>query len=94
MRISELFSADDLVVDFDPGDKWEAIRALVDHLEATGRLPGELSDEVLWAHVDLYVDERTVELGDTGRRALAQLARLAREAGQLADGAELEIART
>ena len=54
----------------------------------------ELSDEVLWAHVDLYVDERTVELGDTGRRALAQLARLAREAGLLADGADLEVAST
>ena len=41
----------------------------------------EHSDEVLWKHVELYVTADTRELGAEGRRALAELARRAREAG-------------
>lgn len=41
MRLSELFTEDDLVVGFDPADKWEAIRALVEHLARVGRIPGD-----------------------------------------------------
>ena len=33
----------------------------------------ELSDEVIWKHVDLYVNDLTADLGDTGRRALGEL---------------------
>jgi 1,4-dihydroxy-6-naphthoate synthase len=65
------------------------------HREATlvtmRRHAQELADDVLWAHVDLYVGEHTLELGDEGRRALAVLARRARERGLLACDAELEI---
>jgi 1,4-dihydroxy-6-naphthoate synthase len=43
----------------------------------------ELSDDVLWAHVDLYVGEHTLELGDEGRRALDTLSELARQRGLL-----------
>ena len=41
----------------------------------------ELSDEVLWAHVDLYVSQATLELGPEGRAACASLQRLAAERG-------------
>ncbi len=54
----------------------------------------EQSDEVLWAHVDLYVNEWTRELGDEGRRALATLARLANESGVLRGEARLEVFET
>src|SRR5574341_1654072 len=46
----------------------------------------ELSDGVLRAHVDLYVNEWTLDLGPTGREALDALARLAREQGLIASG--------
>lgn len=51
----------------------------------------EHSDAVLWAHVDLYVNEWTLDLGATGRAALRALARLARERGRVAESAELEV---
>lgn len=38
MRLSELFSVDDLIVRFEPSDKWDAIRLLVKHLVRRGRL--------------------------------------------------------
>ncbi len=38
MRLSELFSVDDLLVHFEPTDKWDAIRQLVKHLVGRGRL--------------------------------------------------------
>jgi len=52
----------------------------------------EASDEILFAHVDLYVNEWTTDLGPTGRHALDALSRLARERGLLAPGAALEVA--
>jgi 1,4-dihydroxy-6-naphthoate synthase len=50
----------------------------------------ESSDEVLWAHVDLYVNEWTLELGSVGREALAALSRSARASG-VALGGALEV---
>jgi mannitol/fructose-specific phosphotransferase system IIA component (Ntr-type) len=51
MRLSDLFSAEDVVVDFAPTDKWDAIRRLVEHLVRRGRLPapseGAIVDAVL-----------------------------------------------
>ena len=41
----------------------------------------EHNDCVLWQHVDLYVNPWTRDLGDQGRRALAELARRAKVAG-------------
>lgn len=43
----------------------------------------ELAEPVLWAHVDLYVNERTLDLGAEGRAALAALSERARERGLL-----------
>lgn len=51
----------------------------------------EQSDAVLWAHVDLYVNEWTLELGAQGRAALATLARLAREHGRTSATGELTV---
>lgn len=51
----------------------------------------ELDDEVLWAHVELYVNEWTRDLGPVGRRALSELAQLARARGHLAPSEELEV---
>ncbi|WP_345321830.1 1,4-dihydroxy-6-naphthoate synthase [Novipirellula rosea] len=41
----------------------------------------EFSDEVLMKHVDLYVNDWTLDLGDVGRHAITILSRRAREAG-------------
>tara|TARA_R110002126_G_scaffold86474_5_gene208716 strand:- start:7454 stop:7918 length:465 start_codon:yes stop_codon:yes gene_type:complete len=46
MLLSDLFQAEDLVLGFDPRDKWVGIDALVSHLAETGRLPAERLDEV------------------------------------------------
>ncbi len=47
----------------------------------------ELTDAVMFQHVDLYVNEWTTDLGDTGRAALTTLDRQARRAGLAAAGA-------
>lgn len=39
----------------------------------------EFSDDVLFSHVDLYVNQWTIDLGQTGRESLQQLAKQARE---------------
>jgi len=44
----------------------------------------ELDDDVIRAHVDLYVNAWTRDLGATGTRALAALSRAARDAGLVA----------
>ena len=51
------------------------------------RYAQELTDEVMFQHVDLYVNEWTTDLGDTGRAALEALDRRARRAGPAASGA-------
>jgi len=43
----------------------------------------EFNDDVLMQHVDLYVNEWTVDLGDAGRQALQELSNRASEAGVL-----------
>ena len=47
MKLTELFSAQDLVVGFDPADKWEAISSLVDHLVESGRIKEEQKEPIL-----------------------------------------------
>jgi len=61
-------------------------------LQSMRRHAQEASDAVLWSHVELYVNDWTLELGAEGRRALELLASQAREAGLLAPGARLEVA--
>lgn len=51
----------------------------------------EQTDAVLWAHVELYVNQRTLELGPTGRDALRALLQLARERGLASGARELSV---
>lgn len=51
------------------------------------RYAQELTDEVMFQHVDLYVNDWTTALGDTGRAALETLDRQAQRAGLSAAGA-------
>lgn len=60
MKPSELLSEADLVLDYKPADKWQAIRALVDHLVARQRLPAGRSAEVLEA---ILSRERSMSTG-------------------------------
>ena len=53
----------------------------------------EFDDRVLMQHVELYVNEWTVDLGDAGRRALAELAARAAAAGR-SDGSRLDVFET
>ena len=50
------------------------------------RYAQELSDTVLFKHVDLYVNEWTAELGESGRAALQMLIRQAHRVGALPQG--------
>ena len=43
----------------------------------------ELSDEVIWRHVELYVNDHTTGLGVPGRQCLDELARRAGAYGPL-----------
>jgi mannitol/fructose-specific phosphotransferase system IIA component (Ntr-type) len=47
MDLSLLLQPRDLLVGFDPADKWAAIEQLVQHLVSTGRVPSELGPEIL-----------------------------------------------
>ncbi len=51
------------------------------------RYAQELSDDVMFQHVDLYVNDWTTNLGGTGRTALETLDRQARRAGVASAGA-------
>ena len=52
----------------------------------------EFSDEVLMQHVDLYVNDWTLELGEVGKGALNMLSKKSRECGLLtADSPAIEI---
>lgn len=51
----------------------------------------ELDDEVIEAHVDLYVNGWTRELGPQGRLALERLAESARRAGAVRGDAQLDV---
>jgi 1,4-dihydroxy-6-naphthoate synthase len=73
----------------------EAVRASLERsladperaLPTMRRHAQEASDAAIRAHVELYVNEWTVDLGAEGRRALAALAREARAAGLAPAGA-------
>jgi PTS system fructose-specific IIA component len=47
MELRELFTPDDLVVGFDPSDKWDAIERLVQRLTDTGKVQADVAGDVL-----------------------------------------------
>lgn len=47
MELSRLFAPEDLLVGFDPRDKWDAIGKLVEHLVSRGQIPTAASARVL-----------------------------------------------
>ncbi len=49
------------------------------------RYARELDDDVLWQHVDLYVNRWTLDLGEPGRKALQTLSTCAADAGLAPD---------
>lgn len=52
----------------------------------------EFNDDILFAHVDLYVNNYTVDLGETGARAISELHQRALAAGLIdSNAARLEI---
>ncbi len=51
----------------------------------------EFSDEVLMAHVDLYVNEWTTELGEVGRSALQKLGEIAQQMKIVEEGCQLQV---
>ena len=55
------------------------------------RYAQELTDEVMFQHVDLYVNDWTTDLGETGRAALEILDRRARQAGVAAVAADAPL---
>jgi 1,4-dihydroxy-6-naphthoate synthase len=71
-----------------------AIRASIDFarahplraLEVMRKHAQEHSDEVIWDHVELYVNDETYALSAKGRDALARLQQLAQASGRLPDG--------
>ena len=60
MQLSELFGAEDVVVNFTPNDKWEAIRLLVEHLTQQGKLGQDVESDVLEA---ILSRERSMSTG-------------------------------
>jgi 1,4-dihydroxy-6-naphthoate synthase len=60
-------------------------------LPSMRRYAQEFDDEVLMKHVDLYVNEWTVDLGDVGRRSLDQLSARAQSIGVAQGERPLEI---
>lgn len=60
MRADELLGPSDVVLDFDPHDKWEAIHELVRHLVQEGRLDASLEEPVREA---VLARERSMSTG-------------------------------
>ncbi len=54
-----------------------------DTIPTMRRFAQEFSQEVLFQHVDLYVNQWTLDLGDMGNRALAAMHKLAHQRGMI-----------
>ena len=60
MRLSELFPVEDVLIAFAPADKWDAIRKLIEHLVARGRLAADVAGGIVEA---VFVRERSMSTG-------------------------------
>ena len=59
--------------------------------ETMGRHAQEMDPDVMYAHVDLYVNDWTLDLGAAGGSAIRELGRRAMEAGAVQNGSALEV---
>ena len=66
MNLQELFRREDVLVEFDARDKWDAIARLVSHLEASGRIGAAQAGSVLES-----VTEREKSMSTGMERGLA-----------------------
>lgn len=60
MRLTELFAPEDLVLEFSPADKWEALGLLVQHLVRVGRISSDEAPSILDA---VQARERSMSTG-------------------------------
>jgi mannitol/fructose-specific phosphotransferase system IIA component (Ntr-type) len=60
MRLTELLSPEDMLLDFHPADKWSSIGLLVDHLVRRARIPAEAVDAIRTA---VLARERSMSTG-------------------------------
>jgi 1,4-dihydroxy-6-naphthoate synthase len=60
-------------------------------LSTMQRFAQELDESVIWQHVDLYVNEWTIDLGEVGHKALNELDKRARAAGLCPSGLEARL---
>jgi len=83
--LARLARAIRLSIEYARGHRIEALATMRRHAQ-------EMEDDVLWKHVEIYVNDATIDLGPVGTRALAELARRAGESGLLPRGtAPLEV---
>lgn len=102
MDLKELFAPDDLVLRFDPVDKWDAIEALVTRLVERELVPAERHDEVRDA---VLARERSMSTGmergiamphaavDGIDRVVAQLGIVSRDDGLAFESIDAQPAR-
>ena len=60
MQLTKLFRAEDLLLDFGPGDKWEAITRMLDHLCEAGSIPADAAEA---AREAVLARERSMSTG-------------------------------
>ena len=83
-RLAALSAAIGASIDWARAHPGDALRTMRRHAQ-------EQDDEVLWKHVELYVNDWTRALGETGNAALRALSDAARTAGLLDDAPDLEV---
>jgi len=87
---------DDELIDRIQGVIQASIKYGLEHraeaLETMRKYAQEFDDDVLFSHVDLYVNDWTVELGEVGFEALQKLSQQAKKCGLVAeDGTDIQI---
>ncbi len=60
MQLTDLIEPRDFLIGFEPADKWEAVRALLEHLVAVGRVDAARKDDLLERILDR---ERSMSTG-------------------------------
>jgi mannitol/fructose-specific phosphotransferase system IIA component (Ntr-type) len=60
MDLRQLFQPSDLILGFEPKDKWDAIRQLVSHLAASGRFGASAGERI---HDQVLARERSMSTG-------------------------------